>query len=455
MAAIVKELTQYQDAEKIFSFIKDETYAVFLDSSMENKLGQYSIIGFDPYLILKEEEGIFYHNGKKQKGSLENYLKKYLKEHYEDNETNLPLTAGAIGYFSYDYGRKFENISTRHKKEINMPEALVVFYDLFLIEDKKKKKLYLSALGKTQDPQKKICTMERIINNLKVEEKKQMEHKMPAAYTSDFSKEDYQAAIEAMKHYMREGDIYVANMTRRMKVESKKDPYEVFQYIRKFNPSPFGGFLQYGDFQIVSASMERFLQIKNGWAVTRPIKGTRKRGRTKEEDEFLEQELQESTKDRSELLMIVDLERNDFHRICEPGTVEVTKHFEVETYATVFHLISEIRGKLKEGYGAVDLLSCAFPGGSITGAPKIHAMEIIDELERSQRGLYTGSIGYFSLNGDCDLNIVIRTLVVQNGIYHLGVGGGITYESDTAFEYEETIQKAKALLLALGNGEEE
>lgn len=153
--------------------------------------------------------------------------------------------------------------------------------------------------------------------------------------------------------------------------------------------------------------------------------------------------------------MIVDLERNDFHRICEPGTVEVTKHFEVETYATVFHLISEIRGKLKEGYGAVDLLSCAFPGGSITGAPKIRAMEIIDELERSQRGLYTGSIGYFSLNGDCDLNIVIRTLVVQNGIYHLGVGGGITYESDTAFEYEETIQKAKALLLALGNGEEE
>lgn len=164
---------------------------------------------------------------------------------------------------------------------------------------------------------------------------------------------------------------------------------------------------------------------------------------------MLKQELAGSGKDRSELLMIVDLERNDLNHVCEPGSVKVTEHFTVETYATVFHLVTEIIGKLREGLDVMDLIRAAFPGGSITGAPKIRAMEIIDELEHSRRGLYTGSVGYLSLNGDCDMNIVIRTAVYQNGIYHLGVGGGITCESEPEFEYEETLQKAKAVLEAI------
>lgn len=198
--------------------------------------------------------------------------------------------------------------------------------------------------------------------------------------------------------------------------------------------------------------MERFLQVRDGVIETRPIKGTRKRGSTPQEDAALRKELQESSKDRSELLMIVDLERNDLNHVCEPGSVQVTEHFAVEAYATVFHLVTTIIGKMKENLPFTDLIRAAFPGGSITGAPKIRAMEIIDELEHDRRGLYTGSMGYISLDGNCDFNIVIRTAVHQDGVYHLGVGGGITCESELEFEYEETLQKAKAVLEAIYDG---
>lgn len=270
---------------------------------------------------------------------------------------------------------------------------------------------------------------------------------------SDFVKQDYLNAIDSMIDYIRAGDIYIANMTRQISVESSRTPYEVFRYLREHNPSPFGSYFNQPEFQIVSASPERFLEVRDHKVETRPIKGTRKRGITPEEDLMLKEELAQSEKDKSELLMIVDLERNDLNRVCRPGSVKVTELFEVETYATVFHLVSTIIGELETDKTVPDLIASTFPGGSITGAPKIRAMEIIDELEHSQRGLYTGSIGYLSLNGDCDLNIVIRTAVHQNGIYHLGVGGGITAESELEFEYDETWQKAKAVVAAIAGGD--
>lgn len=249
-----------------------------------------------------------------------------------------------------------------------------------------------------------------------------------------------------MIDYITEGDIYIANMTQQLTLHSPMQPYEMFCRLRESNPAPFGGYFNYDDFQIVCASPERFLQMKNGTIQTRPIKGTRKRGKTPQEDEALRLELEQSEKDKSELLMIVDLERNDLNRVCIPGSVKVTELFKVETYATVFHLISNIIGQLRPELTVMELLKAAFPGGSITGAPKLRAMEIIDELEHGQRNLYTGSIGYISLDGGCDFNIVIRTALYQNGVYYLGVGGGITCESELEFEYEETLLKAKALL---------
>lgn len=450
MKTEIHKMSFYKKLSDIFWKYETYDHAIFLDSSLENETGRYSIVGLYPYFILKEENGIFYKNGRQEKGNLEDFLENYLKEHYEENFSKLPMISGAIGYFSYDYGRKFEQISSRHDKKIQMPEAVFVFYDCLLIEDQKEKTLYIAAKGEIMDPKQRILEMEQELYKIPLRESQKNSARKNAVYQSDFQKDEYKQAIERMIQYMEQGDIYVANMTQQLQVESLWKPYEAYEYLRYHNPSPFGGYFQYGDFQILSASPERFLKVKDGLAETRPIKGTRKRGMSAREDREMRRELEESSKDRSELLMIVDLERNDFNRVCVPGSVKVTKHFAVEAYATVFHLVSYIQGQLREECSAIDLIRSGFPGGSITGAPKIRAMEIIDELEHSARGLYTGSMGYFSLNGDCDFNIVIRTAVYQDGVYHLGVGGGITFESDTEFEYEETLQKAKAVLEALG-----
>lgn len=448
MKTVIRRLSFYKEAADIFTMYRNREMAVFLDSALNNQLGRYSVIGLYPYLILKEENGLCYRNGEKQLKTFEEILDEELEKRKQKNSTDLPLTGGAIGYFSYDYGRKFEQIRTRHPKKIRMPEAMFVFYDVLIIEDKKEKTLFLTAQGETDDPKKLLDQVEQEIINCGTQQKPTRQHYL-ADFTPNFEKEEYKQTVQRMIDYIVEGDIYIANMTQQLTVNSGKDPYEVYRYLRTYNPAPFAGYFNYGSFQVVGASMERFLQVRDGVIETRPIKGTRKRGSTPEEDAALQKELQESSKDRSELLMIVDLERNDLNHVCEPGSVQVTEHFAVEAYATVFHLVTTIVGKMKQNLPFMDLIRAAFPGGSITGAPKIRAMEIIDELEHDRRGLYTGSMGYISLDGSCDLNIVIRTAVYQNGRYHLGVGGGITCESELEFEYEETLQKARAVLEAI------
>ena len=492
----IKELPYYIPTAEIFQLYEKESSCAFLDSSLVNDLGKYSVIGRCPYLKLVKDGDDFWINGKpEQERSFEDYMRKYLAEHKDGNDTDLPIVSGAIGYFSYDYGREQMEVPSGEEELVKIPEAVWTFYDCFIVEDRSEKKTYLVANGITNDAWTQIREMEESI--LKLEEnaetymysedadditiekrdvlkesfnfkdtilkKKSYGTKICSDDTvngtkknsygikvhSNFEKEPYKRSIDQMIRYIIEGDIYIANMTRHLMIESDKPPLEVFYDLRKNNPSPFGAYMNLGEYQIVCASPERFLKMKDGHVTTRPIKGTRKRGRTPEEDAQLRQELQESEKDKSELLMIVDLERNDLNRVCKPGSVKVTELFTVEEYATVFHLVSSIEGELEEGKNAMDLLEATFPGGSITGAPKYRAMEIIDELEHGKRNLYTGSIGYLTLDGSCDLNIVIRTALHKDGCYYLGVGGGITAESELEFEYEETMQKAKAILDAL------
>lgn len=448
----VKCMNNYPCIESIYDYVYRKYEAVILDSSLHNELGQYSIIALKPYLKL-ENKGCLYINGKESDKSFEDYLENYLNENYEENETHLPLVSGAIGYLSYDYGIKKEGIKTRHERLLDIPECILVFYDWLIIEDHNKKNLYLIANDKTRVAGEGIKELESIINACV--EAENVKGYCSGIVGSDFVKEDYLKAIANMINYIIEGDIYVVNMTHQIRVRSEYNPYDMFRRLRKNNPSPFGAYLDYGDFQIISASPERFMKMRDKLINTRPIKGTRRRGETQEEDLALKEELANSEKDQSELLMIVDLERNDLNRVCVPGSVKVTELFKVETYATVFHLIANIEGRLKPELNAVSLIKAAFPGGSITGAPKLRAMELIDQEEHSRRNLYTGSIGYISLNGDCDFNIVIRTAVHKDGIYHIGAGGGITCESELDFEYEETWQKARALINALGVMEEE
>ena len=445
----IKKLTTYIPAAEAFHALASEPDCVFLDSSLVNDLGRYSIIGAYPYLKLMKDGKKFFINEKEETEiAFEDYLRKYLRDHVDQNESELPLVSGAVGYFSYDYGRKLQGVPSGEKDLVKIPDAVLTFYDVYLIEDCHKKETYLVVNGITEEASERIREMEQKIQK-RTERKEEQKVPHNIIVTPNFEKEEYKKAVDDMIHYIIEGDIYITNMTQQLTIESDKAPLDVFYDLRKNNPSPFGGYMDYGDFQIVCASPERFLKMKKGHVNTRPIKGTRKRGATPEEDLLMRTELENSEKDKSELLMIVDLERNDLNRVCRPGSVKVTELFTVEEYATVFHLVSDIEGDLEEGKNFVDLLEAAFPGGSITGAPKYRAMEIIDELEHGKRNLYTGSIGYLTLDGDCDFNIVIRTALHKDGKYFLGAGGGITAESDLEFEYEETLQKAKAILEAL------
>lgn len=454
MKRVTVELERYVPASAVFRLVAKEPGCAFLDSSLVNELGRWSILGLRPYkTLVKEQDGTLTEDGVSHPDTdFETRLGEFLKQNRDENETELPIVSGAIGYFSYDYGREHMGVPSTEQDVEPIPQARVVFYDLLLIEDCREKRVWLSACGQTEDAEALLARFRRNIE-------RGMEKGFPAlpdahatkpiTVRPNFEKEEYKTAVDRMIRYIIEGDIYIANMTQRLDVMSDREPLAVFEHLRTHNPSPFGGYLDCGDHQIICASPERFLRLRDGVVETRPIKGTRKRGETPEEDEALRRELELSEKDKSELLMIVDLERNDLNRVCRPGSVEVTELFTVETYATVFHLVSNIRGELAQGSDVTDLLRAAFPGGSITGAPKYRAMEIIDELEHGKRGLYTGSIGYLTLDGECDLNIVIRTALHRDGRYHLGVGGGITSESDLEFEYEETLQKAKAVLEAL------
>lgn len=430
----------------IFSCLYQEPEAVFLDSSLKNQYGQYSIAGFLPEMKAEEKDGVFYLNDQPREMDCMDWLKQYLAEHREDNPTGLPFVSGGIGYLTYDYGKRFMGLPHVHEKYINMPDCCFVFYRLYVIEEVATGEITLAARDEAavqwlKDKETETCGWQH-------PEKLEPETVQKNGVTSDFIKEDYKDAIQKMVDYIVAGDIYITNMTRQIQIASQADPYEIFRLLRQNNPSPFGGYFHYNDVEIISASPERFFEIRDGVIRTRPIKGTRKRGATPEEDEALRLELQNSEKDKSELLMIVDLERNDLSRVCEPNSVKVEELFVTEAYATVFHLVSTICGKLHQDKDVVDVLKAMFPGGSITGAPKYRSMEIIDELEHSRRMLYTGSMGYIGFDGNCDFNIVIRTMVYQDGCYHIGAGGGITCESDTEFEYEETRQKAYALIRA-------
>ncbi len=479
----------------IFEACHNKPMAVFLDSSLNcssclsdsgfvspaiierlNKTARFSIVALNPYLSIEEDCGVCisrkYHSedltttcansdktciSAKFVSSFETEVQHELNKISCENPTKLPLIDGAIGYLSYDYGRKFESIESQHQKTTSAPEARMAFYDTLLIYDHKTGELFGITHGVFGDPQLQLTKLELMAKSYakaplhkKISAPNQM---LSLNFCPNFECDEYKKTIAKMIQYIVDGDIYIANMTQRLDIEntaeSAANPYSVYRYLRTHNPAPFSAYLNYPEMQVMCASMERFMQVRNKSVETRPIKGTRPRGKTKEHDQAMREELANSGKDKSELLMIVDLERNDLNHVCVPGSVEVTKHFEVEEYATVFHLVSTIMGKLRDGVSLIDLIASAFPGGSITGAPKIRAMQIIDKLEHGRRGLYTGSIGYLASDGNCDLNIVIRTAIHEHGLYSIGVGGGITCESDLEFEYEETLQKAKAVLEAI------
>lgn len=374
-------------------------------------------------------------------------------------ELPTPLPCGLVGYLGYDLRVTLERLPFNARRDIPMPDMWFGAYGATLTWDLNERKLYAVAIGLPRTGQSGDALAAQRIERLVKWLEDEPNHAPASGETlkhvpliADMTPCEYRTAIERIKAYIASGDVYQVNFAHRFRAPVHSDAPSLFLRLCEVHPAPFMGLINLGSFHIVCDSPERFLQFDSSTRIahTRPIKGTRKRGATPLEDEKLAQELIESEKDRAEHIMIVDLERNDLGRVAEIGSVRVSYLYSLEPHPTIWHLVSTIEAKIPQGKDVVDLLFAMFPGGSITGAPKIRAMEIIDEVEPVARGIYTGSIGYWSLNGNCDFNIVIRTAVIWDGWAYFHVGGGIVADSDPDAEYEETLAKAQGLLRMLG-----
>ncbi|MGL5664415.1 MAG: aminodeoxychorismate synthase component I, partial [Cetobacterium sp.] len=368
--------------------------------------------------------------------------------------TKLPFIGGAVGFLSYDLGNYIENLPRKAIDDLNVYDLYFGLYDCVIVVDHLENKTYIATPDINIDKEK--CLILQIENRIFEAEQNGVDsicyeekEVNPIKLNSNFTKKEFEQSVQKVKDYIRSGDIYQANLTQRFNGRTTLSSYELYRDLRKISPAPFGAFLNFDDFNILSNSPERFIKCIDKKVETRPIKGTRPRGKNKEEDLKLQEELKNSEKDRAELLMIVDLERNDIGRISKIGTVKVPELFVIEPYANVNHLVATVVGEIEDGKDAVDVIKATFPGGSITGAPKIRSMEIIDELEPTQRNVYTGSIGYIGFNGDMDLNIAIRTIVKKDDEVFFQVGGGMTWGSNPSDEYQETLDKAKSIMEAL------
>ena len=447
MKFIKEEFNSKLNAFEIYSLFKEERDTILLDSSKDDKeLSKYSFIGINPFLKFESFNKKAFVNGKLCEGEPFKILEDLINEYKMNIEDEIPFLAGAIGYISYDTGRILENLPDSSKEDFNIPDMRFIFYKNIIAFDLRNNKKYITDIN---GDEKTLHNIIEIIHNGSKAEDVIVREKNNKEFYSNFTKEEYKSAVTKLKDYIVSGDVYIANMTQRFWCHNEEDSFLIYKKLRSINKAPFSAYLNFEDFQIISSSPERFIQILDKKAHTRPIKGTRPRGNTKEEDEKNKLELINSEKDKAELLMVVDLERNDFSKVCKPHSVKVRENFKLEEYATVFHLVSTVEGELKEDVSSVKFIKECFPGGSITGTPKIRAMEIIEELEGLKRNIYTGSIGYFDFRGNSDFNIVIRTIVKKGNKAYFGVGGGITYDSIEEDEYNETLDKAKALMRVL------
>jgi para-aminobenzoate synthetase component 1 len=448
---LTTELNYSKDSSLLFEAIRDLEWPVFLDSaSTEN--GRYDIMSASPFITIETSEKITTissKNGEQTTSTNDPFelLNSYL-EQYPHKMTDLPFCGGAIGYFSYDLGRCIEQLPQQAKNEEHMPEMAVGIYDWALINDHKTQRCYLVSHGVDEQTEKQWQSLVDRFNSLS-----HPKHK-PFVVTGELrcnlDEQAYAKAFDKIQHYITEGDCYQVNLAKRFEINAEGDPWHAYTVLRKENPAPFSAFFKTPSGTLLSSSPERLLQVNAGHVETKPIKGTRPRDLTNPlRDKQLAEQLTNSEKDRAENLMIVDLLRNDLGKVCELGSIKVPTPFAIESFATVHHLVTTITGRLAEGNTAVSLLRACFPGGSITGAPKLRAMEIIEELEPHRRGAYCGSIGYIGFDGKMDSNITIRTLVFNQNKLRFWAGGGIVADSDVNSEHQEVLDKAAAIFSVL------
>ncbi len=465
---LIEEIKTGLSPVEAFDIFRDGEFCFFLDSGMDpEKLGRYSFIGAGPFLVLSSRgtEISVTESGETRNFTgnpfdvLGEILQKYCLDVYS---TPVPFIGGAVGYLSYDLCHFIERLPKTAVDDLQLPECYLGFYDLVLAFDNLENRTYIVSTGFPEmDEEKRIRRAEERLGDMKARlsnAKPAVEASMQESVSTQqkvalgggFTHREYVDAVEKCRKYIIDGDIFEVNLSQRFDADLTVPPFELYKRLRRINPAPFAAYLGFDEVTVASTSPERFLRVTGDWVETRPIKGTLPRGNTEAEDKANAEKLLASVKDRAENIMIVDLERNDLGRVCRYGTVKVTELAILETFPTVFHLTSTVVGQLREGKNVIDLLKATFPGGSITGAPKVRSMEIIDELEPTRRSIYTGSIGYIGFNGDLDLNIVIRTFIIKGRKAYFQAGGAVVYDSDPESEYRETLDKVKALMDALG-----
>jgi len=459
------------DPPTVFERIREGKDSFLLESVKgTERIGRYSIIGTRPFRVFQSKgeeiritEGLY---ETRIQGNPFTELRRLLRETPVARLENAPFfTGGAVGMIGYDAVHFFEKLPRTALDDLNLPDLYFMFVETLVVFDHIREEILLICIPMLRcscresreqarayrKGTERLKTLLRKIRTPAAPRKKR-DRKIPRSFpvTSNMTQEEHMEMVRKAKAYIRAGDIFQANLSQRLTAKiGDLDPYRLYRTLRKINPSPFAAFLDLPEFQLVSSSPERLMRLSNGVVETRPIAGTRPRGKDRAGDHAMSVELITSEKERAEHIMLIDLERNDIGRVCDYGSVRVDELMVLEEYSHVIHIVSNVRGRLHAGKDLFDLIRATFPGGTITGVPKVRCMEIIDELEPVRRGPYTGSVGVLGFNGDMDLNIIIRTFVIQDGRAHVQVGGGIVADSDPEHEYHETLHKADALLQAL------
>jgi len=462
---VVEELVPAPDPVETCARFADLPFLVFLDSATHpEQAGRYSFLVADPATIVRSKGALTQQLGEgrwtRVAADPVAHVSALLEPFAAEPVAGLPpFQGGAAGYVGYDWGAQLERVPRTRYDDLAIPDVMLGLYDWVIAWDHQTKRAWVISTG---IPEQGAARRDRTARRLAFVKERLAERRSDRlaapsypvpdvpGLRSNFTREGYLDAVARVIEYVYAGDIFQANLSQRLEAPLAGTPFELYRRLRQRNPAPFAAYLAFGDVVVVSSSPERFLCVDAGRRVeTRPIKGTRPRGVGPEHDAALALALAESDKDRAENVMIVDLLRNDLSRVCQPGTVRVPELFALEHYQTVHHLVSTVVGELAPELDALDLLRAAFPGGSITGAPKVRAMQIIAELEPTQRGVYCGSIGYLSATGALDSSIVIRTYLVVGRDVYFQVGGGIVADSDPEQEYRETLDKARGLIAAL------
>ena len=483
---LVEELVPVPDPIESCARFRGLPYLLFLDSARDPaRLGRYSFLAADPALVVhgKGPHAWVLDTSSGAETRLASHalagVRDLLAPHLSEPVGGLPpFQGGAAGYLAYDWGAVLERLPSPRYDDLAIPDVVFPIYDWVIAWDHLERRAWVISTGlplagsdKSQRREDRLTLVRDRLSSSSLStevffsplafSQQRVEHApsypvsdtdIPAGLElrSSFTHRGYLDALTRVREYIIAGDIFQANLSQRFEAPLTESPFALYQRLREINPAPFAAFLEFGNVTVASASPERFLRLDSARQVeARPIKGTRPRGVYPAHDAALGRALQESAKDRAENLMIVDLMRNDLSRVSLPGSVRVPELFALERYATVHHLVSTVTGTLEPERDAIDLLCATFPGGSITGAPKVRAMEIIAELEPSRRGVYCGSIGYLSLTGVMDTSIVIRTYQAVHGQVYFSAGGGIVADSDPEQEYRETFDKARALIRAL------